>query len=58
MRKLFFVKRNVNEPTGASNWIEMNRFYERAGFVRITSDALPVPYFCSDRDSILYTLTL
>lgn len=24
MRKLFFVKRNVNEPTGASNWIEMN----------------------------------
>ena len=24
MRKLFFVKKNVNEPTGASNWIEMN----------------------------------
>ena len=24
MRKLFFVKRNINEPTGASNWIEMN----------------------------------
>lgn len=24
MRKLFFVKKNVNEPTGVSNWIEMN----------------------------------
>ena len=24
MRKLFFVKKNVNEPIGASNWIEMN----------------------------------
>lgn len=24
MKKLFFVKKNVNEPTGTNNWIEMN----------------------------------
>jgi len=24
MKKLFFVKKNVNEPTGTDNWIEMN----------------------------------
>ena len=35
-----------------------HRFYERAGFVRITSDALPVLYSYPDRDSILYMLTL
>ena len=24
MKKLFFVKKDVNEPTGTNNWIEMN----------------------------------
>ena len=37
MRKLFFVKKNVNEPTGASNWIEMNvdEFNEFIKFINI-----------------------
>lgn len=35
-----------------------HRFYERAGFSKITAEALPVPYTYPDRDSILYMLNL
>ena len=35
-----------------------HRFYEKAGFKRINSEELPVPYSYPDRDSILYLLNL
>ena len=35
-----------------------HRFYERAGFRKITADELPVPYSYPDRDSLLYLLDL
>ena len=35
-----------------------HRFYERAGFHRVTADQLPVHYEYPDRDSDLYMLTL
>ena len=35
-----------------------NRFYEKAGFYRIGTADLPVPYSYPDRDSILYLLNL
>lgn len=35
-----------------------HRFYEKAGFFRISSGELPVPYSYPDRDSILYLLKL
>ena len=37
---------------------ESHRFYEKAGFDRISSEELPVPYSYPDRDSILYLLDL
>lgn len=33
-------------------------FYERAGFVRVSKDSLPIKYEYPDRDSILYMLIL
>ena len=35
-----------------------HRFYEKAGFYRISTAELPVPYSYPDRDSILYLLNL
>lgn len=35
-----------------------HRFYEKAGFYRISAAELPVPYSYPDRDSILYLLNL
>lgn len=35
-----------------------HRFYEKAGFRRISTAELPVPYSYPDRDSILYLLKL
>lgn len=35
-----------------------HRFYEKAGFYRISPEELPVPYSYPDRDSILYLLNL
>ena len=35
-----------------------HRFYEKAGFCRINAAELPVPYFYSDRESLLYLLNL
>ena len=35
-----------------------HRFYEKAGFKRINSEELPVPYSYPDRDNILYLLNL
>lgn len=35
-----------------------HRFYERAGFRKISAEELPVPYSYPDRDSILYMLSL
>lgn len=35
-----------------------HRFYEKAGFFRISSEELPVSYSYPDRDSILYLLKL
>ncbi len=35
-----------------------HRFYEKAGFYRISTAELPVPYTYPDRDSILYLLNL
>lgn len=35
-----------------------HRFYERAGFQRITKEELPFPYEYPDRDSLLYLLRL
>ena len=35
-----------------------HRFYERAGFQKVTAAELPVPYAYPDRDCILYLLTL
>lgn len=35
-----------------------HRFYEKAGFHRISTAELPVPYTYPDRDSILYLLDL
>ncbi len=35
-----------------------HRFYEKAGFYRISTAELPVPYFYPDRESILYLLNL
>ncbi len=35
-----------------------HRFYEKAGFCKITPAELPVPYSYPDRDSILYRLDL
>ena len=35
-----------------------HRFYERAGFRRISSSELPVEYSFPDRDSLLYMLDL
>ena len=35
-----------------------HRFYETAGFCKITPQELPVPYTYPDRDSILYLLNL
>ena len=35
-----------------------HRFYERAGFRRITRAALPIPYTYPDRGSLLYLLRL
>lgn len=35
-----------------------HRFYEKAGFYRISTEELPVPYSYPDRDSILYILNL
>lgn len=37
---------------------ESHRFYERAGFRKISAEELPVPYSYPDRDSILYMLSL
>ena len=34
------------------------RFYQRAGFVQITREQLPVPYAYPDRDSLLFLLEL
>ena len=33
-----------------------HRFYEKAGFCKISADELPVPYSYPHRDSILYML--
>lgn len=33
-----------------------HRFYEKAGFYKITAEELPVPYSYPDRESILYLL--
>lgn len=33
-------------------------FYQRAGFVQVTRDQLPVPHDYPDRDSLLFLLTL
>ncbi|MCD7821844.1 MAG: GNAT family N-acetyltransferase [Clostridiales bacterium] len=38
--------------------VASHRFYERAGFVRITKEQLPFPYQYPDRDSWLYLLVL
>ena len=35
-----------------------HRFYEKAGFYRISTEELPVPYSYPDRDSILYLLKM
>ena len=35
-----------------------HRFYEKAGFYKITAAELPVPYAYPDRDSILYRLDM
>ena len=35
-----------------------HRFYEKAGFYRISTAELPVPYVYPDRDSILYLLKM
>lgn len=35
-----------------------HRFYEKAGFYRISPTELPVPYSYPDRDSIIYLLNL
>lgn len=35
-----------------------HRFYEKAGFRKISTEELPVPYSYPDRDSILYLLDL
>ena len=35
-----------------------HKFYEKAGFCRICTEELPVPYSYPDRDSILYLLEL
>lgn len=35
-----------------------HRFYERAGFRRVTADELPAEYHYPDRDSLLYLLRL
>lgn len=35
-----------------------HRFYEKAGFCKISREELPVPYSYPDRDSILYLLKL
>ncbi len=35
-----------------------HRFYEKAGFYKISREELPVPYSYPDRDSILYLLKL
>lgn len=35
-----------------------HRFYEKAGFHKISTSELPVPYSYPDRDSILYLLNL
>lgn len=35
-----------------------HRFYEKAGFCRISTAQLPVPYSYPDRDSLLYLLNL
>lgn len=34
------------------------QFYQRAGFVQVTRDQLPVPHDYPDRDSLLFLLTL
>lgn len=35
-----------------------HKFYEKAGFCKISTEELPVPYSYPDRDSILYMLNL
>lgn len=35
-----------------------HRFYEKAGFRRISAAQLPIPYTYPDRDSLLYLLEL
>ena len=35
-----------------------HKFYEKAGFYRINTEELPIPYSYPDRDSILYLLNL
>lgn len=35
-----------------------HKFYERAGFCKITTEELPVGYIYPDRDSLLYMLDL
>ncbi len=35
-----------------------HKFYERAGFYRISTEELPVEYSYPDRDSVLYLLNL
>lgn len=35
-----------------------HRFYEKAGFCKISAAELPVPYFYPDRERILYLLNL
>ena len=37
---------------------ESHKFYEKAGFHKISKEELPVPYSYPDRDSILYMLNL
>ncbi|MDE6101428.1 MAG: GNAT family N-acetyltransferase [Ruminococcus sp.] len=38
--------------------VESHRFYERAGFVKISQDELPFEYNYPDRNSYLYMLKL
>lgn len=35
-----------------------HRFYEKAGFQRISRESLPIEYSFPDRDSLLYVLYL
>ncbi len=52
-RKLCYLILDTPSVAHASH-----RFYEKAGFCKISAESLPVPYSYPDRDSILYLLRL